>query len=90
MVWEVEWTEEQLVCKNYKMISEYYSKFNKIIPHSTRCALMLKNVGSVKDAKEMASNYFEVGTKYSNVDVIKTLQFVYNQIGIKEGLNQKI
>ena len=86
---EVEWSDEEINCNNYKMISEYFSKFNKLEANSTRCKLMLENKGDVKDAKGMASNYFKVGTKYSNVDVIKTLQLVYNQIGLKRRAKSK-
>ena len=86
---EVEWPDEEINCNNYKMISEYFSKFNKLEANSTRCKLMLENTGGVKDAKGMASNYFKVGTKYSNADVIKTLQLVYNQIGLKRTAKSK-
>lgn len=86
---EVEWSDEEINCNNYKMISEYFSKFNKLEANSTRCKLMLENTGGVKDAKGMASNYFKVGTRYSNADVIKTLQLVYNQIGLKRTAKSK-
>ena len=32
---EVEWSDEEINCNNYKMISEYFSKFNKLEANST-------------------------------------------------------
>lgn len=81
---EVEFSDEQLSCPNYRLLDEFYSKYGRVELNSKRAKDMLDaSKDDYSKVKSVARSRFSVTRDYTTKEVKEILQSVYNELRIK-------
>lgn len=80
---QVEWSKAELSTDYYKLIHKYYTITGEVSYNSKYVKDKVNNQGEFSEIKAECSKFFKTGNRYDGCDIKKTLQGIYDGLGIK-------
>ena len=80
---DVEWTTAELSCDNYKLVNDYYNITGNISMDMYYVKNKVNNNGEFGEIKAECSKLFITGNRYNGSDIKKSLQGVFDMLGLK-------